>query len=208
MEVPVTKGRHRVHAYYPSAAVWNSLSIQDTLLIGAGETVVRRYVLGSLVHVQTVPSGAVVASADSALGLTPFVYRSRETQTAKITLRKEGFRDTVVILYPKPSVVRILLDPAAETNRATPARSLQDPISPPDEGRPAWSAYVAAASTVGFGIATAYLKQEANRNFDLYLSTDDPRYNDATKRYDRAAVWTLVATELSFGLLAFLLLSD
>jgi hypothetical protein len=101
-------------------------------------------------------------------------------------------------------LVRILLRPVAGDHGLNP-EALQ---SPERGSNAAWSTYAAAASTVGFGIVTAYFKHEANRNYDLYVSTDDPKYRDATKKYDRAAVWTLVITEMSFGLLAYLLLSE
>jgi len=61
---------------------------------------------------------------------------------------------------------------------------------------------------IGFGVASAYLNFEANKNYDLYVATDDQKYLDATHRYDRAALWSLALTQVSFGVLAYLLLSS
>jgi hypothetical protein len=202
----VTPGRHTIEVDYPSAAEWNALRIRDTVVLSAGERVFKRYLLGTYVRVETAPPGAVVIRGDSALGLTPYVVRSPQEMTTRIVLRKDGFRDTTLVVGSRVQSVRILLK--SETRAGLSAQRQLEFSGLENTSGSVWATYAAAASTIGFGVATAFLKHEANLNYDLYVSTDDPKYHDAMKKYDRAAVWTLVLTELSFGLLAYLLLAE
>jgi hypothetical protein len=205
-ELNLTPGRHTVRVMYPSASEWNPLSLRDTLIIAAGDTVIRRYSLGMYVRIVTVPSGAVVSAGDSALGITPYVLRSQEVQRFAITVRRDGYADTTLSLQQTDQLVRVVLVPRGPSGASS--RGQATFLSRENEPAAHWTTYVAAASTIGFGIATAYLKNEANHNYDLYVSTGDPTYHDATNKYDRAAYWTLFLTELSFGVLAYLLLAD
>ena len=199
-------GPHTVELAYPSAAEWNALRVRDTVLMAPGELLAKQYSLGMFVRVITIPPGAVVIARDSALGITPYVFRSPLVQPMEISLRKEGHGDSTISLQPRDQLVRILLFPDAQSGARPVTR--EGLRAPGNQSEGAWATYAAAASTIGFGIATAYFNHEANRNFALYGVTDDPRYLDATKKYDRAALWTLVITELSFGLLAYFLLTE
>ncbi len=202
----LARGRHVLAISYPSAAEWNGITVEDTLDMDANEHVTKHYVLGVFVRVETVPPGAVVVRGDSALGLTPYTVRVPRSPNAQISIHAEGFRDTVLVLRTTTHHVRVVLQEAQ--GGTSGADEGARPVALNESSKAVWAQYAAAASTIGFGIATAYLKQEASRNFDLYVSTGDPKYQDMTRKYDKAAIWTLVITELSFALLAYLLLAE
>lgn len=202
----ITAGRHALRAVYPSVSEWRALSVSDTIELAPGDVAARRYLMGMFVRIETVPPGAVVAARDSALGITPYVYRSSSMEPAVLSLRKEGYSDSTITIVRSDTPVRVLLEadvqPAASTQR--PARRAAEET----HTNAGWATYAATASTIGFGIASAYLNYEANKNYDLYLATDEQKYLDATHRYDRAALWSLALTQVSFGVLAYLLLSE
>ena len=199
-------GRHALRAIYPSVAEWRALTVKDTLELAPGDVVTKRYMMGTFVRIVTVPSGAVVAARDSALGITPYVYRSSEIGPAELSLRKDGYSDSTITVARSDATIRILL--AANVQPSAGAATLgQLPATDPNAGG-TWATYAAAISMIGFGVASAYLNFEANKNYDLYVATDDQKYLDATHRYDRAALWSLALTQVSFGVLAYLLLSE
>lgn len=199
-------GRHALWAVYPSVAEWRALTVKDTLELAPGDVLTKRYVMGTFVRIVTVPSGAVVAAGDSALGITPFVYRSSAFDSAQLTLRKKGYGDSTIIIAGSDAIVRVLL--AADVQPSPGAATPGELSAPEPNTGGAWATYAAAASVIGFGVASAYLNFEANKNYDLYIATDDQKYLDATHRYDRAALWSLALTQVSFGVLAYLLLSE
>jgi hypothetical protein len=202
----LSSGRHVLRAFYPSAADWGALAAIDTVVLAPGEALVRHYSLGTYVRILTIPPGALVASGDSALGITPFVFRSAGRRPVELSLRKQGYGDSTISLNSSDQLVRVLLS-VHDQSRGRTQRTSQS-FDQQEESRASWPKYVAAASTIGFGIASAYFNHEANRSFELHVSTQDPRYLEETRKYDRAAVWSLAITQLSFGLLAYFLLLE
>jgi len=100
----------------------------------------------------------------------------------------------------------VILAVDVQPSAGTP--TLRDKRTAESRAGAGWTTYAAAASTISFGIASAYLNYEANKNYDQYVATGDQKYLDATHRYDRAALWFLALTQVSFGVLAYLLLSE
>lgn len=58
------------------------------------------------------------------------------------------------------------------------------------------------------GVLSAYLKDQANREFDRYLQSRDPAQLTSTRRLDRASAITLAISQVSFAVLTYLLLSE
>ena len=202
----VTAGRHALRAVYPSVAEWRALSVSDTLVLAPGDIITKRYVMGTYARIETVPPGAVVAARDSALGITPYVYRSSAIGPAELSLRKEGYGDSTITIFESDALVRVLLALEAQPPAGAPTR--RDQRTAESRAGAGWATYAAAASTIGFGFASAYLNYEANKNYDQYVATGDQQYLNATHRYDRAALWSLALTQVCFGVLAYLLLSE
>lgn len=202
----LTAGHHVLQALYPSAAEWRALNVRDTLELTPGDVVSRFYTMGTFVRIETVPPGAVVAARDSAIGITPFVYRSATSAAAELSLRKEGYADSTIAVVRSGELMRIVLSAAVSPSSEVPSPGDASTARTRSDGR--WATYAAAATAIGFGIASAYFNLEANKNYDLYLSSADQKYLDATHRYDRAALWSLALTQVSFGVLTYLLLSE
>jgi hypothetical protein len=68
--------------------------------------------------------------------------------------------------------------------------------------------YAAVGTGLLSGVASAFLKQKADRVFDDYQQTSDPSLLDNTRRYDRWSGVALMIFELSFAALTYLLLSE
>jgi hypothetical protein len=71
-----------------------------------------------------------------------------------------------------------------------------------------WIGYAAGATMILSGMLSAYLKDQANAEFQTYLQTNDPASLSTTHSLDRQAGATLVVSEISLGVLIYLLLSD
>ncbi len=71
-----------------------------------------------------------------------------------------------------------------------------------------WVGYGAGATMVISGILSAYLKNKSDGEFDSYVATGDPGLLSSTQRLDRLAGISLFVTELSLGVLIYLLLAD
>lgn len=71
-----------------------------------------------------------------------------------------------------------------------------------------WQGYVAGATMVLTGALSAYLKTHSDNEFDAYIVTGDPERLSSTRRLDKWAGVTLFISEISFGYLTYLLLSE
>jgi len=71
-----------------------------------------------------------------------------------------------------------------------------------------WLKFAAGGTMIISGVASAYFKDHSNKDFDSYVATGDPGLLSSTHRFDRLAGITLGISQLSFGLLAYLLLSE
>jgi hypothetical protein len=71
-----------------------------------------------------------------------------------------------------------------------------------------WMGYAAGATMVVSGVLSAYLKSKSDKDFDSYIATGDPGLLSSTQRLDRFAGMTLFVTEISLGVLIYLLLAD
>lgn len=76
------------------------------------------------------------------------------------------------------------------------------------EQKKLWIGYAAGAAMILSGMTAAYLKDQANKDFDSYLQTRDPATLATTQRLDRQAGVALTITEVSLGVLLYLFLSE
>jgi hypothetical protein len=63
-------------------------------------------------------------------------------------------------------------------------------------------------SAVAFGATAAYLKFEADDNYDKYKLTNNKKYKDRTDRYDLYSGIALGVMEINFGFLIYKFLTD
>ena len=71
-----------------------------------------------------------------------------------------------------------------------------------------WIGSAAGATMVITGVLSAYLKNKSDHDFDSYVATGDPALLSSTQHLDRLAGISLFATEVSLGVLIYLLLVD
>ena len=67
---------------------------------------------------------------------------------------------------------------------------------------------ILVGSAVLLGASTAYIKLEADKKFDEYLITGDQKLLDQTNRLDVISGITFVATQINFGFILYLFLTD
>ncbi|HEY6953043.1 MAG TPA: PEGA domain-containing protein [Bacteroidota bacterium] len=77
-----------------------------------------------------------------------------------------------------------------------------------EENSRVWKSYAAGATMILSGALSAYLKTHSDNEFDNYIATGDPQYLSTTRRLDKWAGVTLFISEISFGYLTYLLLSE
>lgn len=199
------EGSHSVKVFYPSVFSWNALTKADTVNISAGTSVEKTFELGNLLTVVSNPSGGIVLFQGAELGLTPLYFKTPSRLIGELMVQKEGFDAKKVVLTGQERMPIALRLQSTELNT-----SLTD-VLPSDYGLGAsnhWLMYSSVSTMIVSGVLSAYFKDRANRDFDIYLSTKDPGALSSTRRLDRYAAISLAVTQLSFVVLTYLLLSE
>lgn len=172
--------------------------------------------------VRSNPVGAEVYDGSTFLGVTPL-----DSVTARVgmhTLRlfypsarfwnSLSATDTVSVSYVKAMsklvqlgtlVGHTILGRQSESTETNPRLFL---ASLDREDAKAWSEYAAGATMILSGTLSAYLKTNSDNYFDSYVANRDPNLLSKVRRLDQWAGVSLIISELSFGVLTYLLLSD
>jgi hypothetical protein len=205
--VSVARGRHSIKAYYPSVFAWNAVVTRDSLDASEGGPIEKRMTVGDVVRVESDPPGGSVLRDASLLGSTPLYLRSAVSMGGDLLIQKEGYDSLQVPLSERNNgLIHVQLK--AKNAFGGPDHS-GDLL--PSNGHLAtdhWLTYASGATMITSGVVSAYLKDRANREFDLYIQTNNAANLTSTRTYDRAAVATLLISSISFGVLAYLLLSE
>ena len=205
--IALERGPHTIRAFYPSVFAWNAIVTREPLDISAGEHQEKRLVVGQVMRIQSDPPGGIVHSDGSVIGMTPLYARSPSPGALDLIIQKEGFDSLRIPLSEiRAGFVRVQLSPKSGLGGA---------VRPGDvlvgNGAAAtdhWLTYASGATMIVSGVASAYLKDRANRNFDSYLRTNSPADLSLTKRLDREAAAALIVSQISFAILAYFLLSE
>lgn len=205
MSPPLRPGGYHLRLFYPSVFAWNPLQMHDSVDVVGGSRVEKQLDLGTYLRVHSIPSGGTLTVGRFPIGRTPFFLNSPATGPGELGMFKEGY-DSVTISPHEISdgFVRIRLRPIPGI-LALPAAGDLVVRSP---GADNWSTYASAATMVASGIASALLKDRANKEFDRYLLTKDPGSLSRTRGLDKGAAITLAVSQLSFVILAAILLSE
>ncbi|MBI4417277.1 MAG: PEGA domain-containing protein [Ignavibacteriales bacterium] len=201
--VEVREGSHDIRVAFPSLLQWNAHLRTDSVHIREGEEISVEFEFGSVFNVHTMPSGATVYYQDRILGTTPLYHRSSESLRSALRIRKEGYEDLLVEPAASGKIWRL----KSPDHSGLPEADLMVESSV-ERGGTRLATYIAAGSMVVSGVAAAYFKQQADYRFNLYASTRSDRHLNATRRYDSYSGVALVFTEVSFAVLAYLLLSE
>jgi len=155
-----------------------------------GKTPIRRLALaeGKQILRLFYPSAATWNAVAKTETLT--VRRGEETRTTTEVTRPQNLG----VVQPEPLLLEKTPNP--------------DSTALNQEQRKLWIGYGAGAAMIVSGITAAYLKDQANKNFDTYIQTRDPGALATTHRLDRQAGVALTITEVSLGVLLYLFLSE
>ncbi|MDP2886498.1 MAG: PEGA domain-containing protein [Ignavibacteria bacterium] len=205
--VALAPGSHTIRAFYPSVFAWNAIVTREPFDIFGGDHLEKRLSVGQVMRIQSDPPGGIVHSDGSVIGTTPLYARSHRSSPADLMIRKEGFDSLRIPLSEiKAGFVRVQLSPKSGLGRAVrPADIL---VGNGAAATDHWLTYASGAASIVSGVASAYLKDRANRNFDSYLRTNNPADLSSTRRLDREAAAALIISQISFALLAYVLLSE
>jgi hypothetical protein len=177
---------------------------------------------GGRVSIHSNPQGAEVYEGSRLVGMTPIERLPVTGGTHIFTLFYPSPHswdavwksDTLVVARDQEtrSIVDLAVSPKSiMVPERIPARISDQGLFLADsknENGNRWLKYAAGATMIISGVASAYFKDRSNKDFDSYVATGDPSLLSSTHRFDRLAGATLAISQLSFGLLAYLLLSE
>lgn len=200
-DIEVSSGAHQLSLASPSFNDWNAIIRTESIQVGSGEGLSVSYDLGSTLNIVTIPPGVHVLHEGRLLGATPLFYRSAAPLPGNLELRKDGFKRQELLPGSIRGIITLgVADASVAASEMALASSVEESASP-------WAEYVSGAGMVIAGLAAAYFKHQANTHFDTYRRTGSAAALDDTKRYDGYSAVSLVVAEISFGALAYFLLT-
>ena len=200
------RGDHRMRAFYPSVFSWNATVTEEALHVADTGNFEKRLVLGTILKIQTEPPGGTVLYDGKLLGVTPLYVREAPFISGNLIIQKSGYDSlTVTQNEINEGFLRLRLRPVVGLGTAPVASGLRGPdLVATDQ----WPTYVSGLAMIVSGVTSAYLKAQANKEFDRYLVTKNPASLSTTNRLDRGATISLVISQISFVVLSYLLLSE
>jgi hypothetical protein len=206
LSISLQRGGHRIKAFYPSVFSWNATVTEEILQVADTGNLEKRLVLGTILKIQTDPPGGTVLYDGKSLGVTPLYVRGASSLSGNLIIQKSGYDSlTVTQNEINEGYLRLRLRPVAGFGASLSPGDLRGPdIAATDH----WPTYVSGLTMIVSGVTSAYLKDQANREFDRYLVSKNPASLSTTNRLDRGATISLVISQISFVVLSYLLLSE
>jgi hypothetical protein len=203
--ISVQRGSHRIRAYSPSVLSWNALVTEEAVEVVGVLTIEKRLLLGKTLTIQTEPPNGNVLYGGKNLGVTPLYFSVEPFSSGHLTIQKSGF-DSVVVPFNdiKEGFLRLQLRPSVGSNAGSSGDLRGMDLVATDH----WPTYVSGLSMIVTGVTSAYLKDQANREFSRYLVSKDPAGLAATNKLDRGAAISLVISQISFVVLSYFLLTE
>jgi hypothetical protein len=174
------------------------------------------------ISVQTKPEGAEVYEGTSFIGKTPIDRVPCVQGEHVLTVFYPSARawnpvsrmDTIAV--PASEAKSLAVDFGVTSEYGILKQQVQSSENNPDlflegakdENSHLWMGYVSGATMVLSGALSAYLKTHADKDFNQYVATRDPNLLDSTRRLDKWAGVSLIVSEISFGFLTYLLVSQ
>lgn len=206
LNTSLQRGTHRIKAFYPSVFSWNATVLQDSLEVVEAGNLQKRMVLGRTLSVQTEPSGSTVLFNGRLLGVTPLYFCNVSSFAGNLMIQKDGYDSLVVPLNERSEgFIRLRLRPVRIPEASFPGGDLRGPDFLATDR---WPTYVSGLTMIVSGVTSAYLKNQANKEFDGYLVSNDPAGLSRTRRLDRGAAVSLVISQIGFVVLSYFLLSE
>ncbi len=195
-------GDHNLLVFFPTPYDWNAFVQSKSFHLEPGGEWESTFEFGTVLSLHTVPSGASVFFQGSEIGRTPLFYRSNSALHGTFTVSHEGFTTETIAMQNLPRVIRLIPE------EGRPLSSELFVEYPSDQTPRRWTSIGSAVGMVASGVAAAYFKDKANREFDRYSSTGNSAHLSATQRYDRFSLISLIVTQITFALLTYSLLME
>lgn len=195
----LTVGSHDVRIQY--GAQWNAFVLDTTVMIAADNVSLLTIPERHTYTILSEPSGASVTVHDKTLGVTPLSVTTDRPMSLSLELSLSHF-ETLMIDPPLQPVTRARLFPdgTLEAKRIFDgSHSIRN-----------YSGWIYGSITTGIvsGTISVLAKTRADKYSDNYLSTGNLSQRDKSKTLDLVAASTLLITEVSFGVLSYLLLTQ
>ena len=205
--ITLARGAHKIRAFYPSVFAWNAIVVLDSLTVSGSAPQEKRLILGEILRVQSDPPGGTVRYGGTELGSTPLYLRLPSKPAGDLVIQKEGY-DSLRVSTSEMNLgfLKVQLSPrngSGISSRPSDVLGINGAI-PKDY----MMTYASGAAMIVSGVASAIMKDRANRNFDTYLQSNNPADLTATRRLDRGAAATLIISQISFAVLAYFLLAE
>jgi len=182
-----------IHTIFLSENIrqWDAEIIKDTISIEDSDKLILEYNFKERTLVNTIPQDVYIYEQDSIIGFTPAYI---ETGLNQLKLEKPNYK-TLSVNYSEISNGK---RPELQFTGESPKT--------PFYGSTLFTVLLGTA--IALGATTAYLKLEADDNFEEYLITGDPELIDKVDQYDLASGASLVLMELNVALIIYLFLSE
>jgi hypothetical protein len=205
--ITLARGTHRIRAFYPSVFAWNAIMMRDSLKVSGADQQERRMNIGEVLRIQSDPPGGIVRYGGAELGPTPLYTRLPSIIAGDLIIQKDGY-DSLRVPFGEVhrGLLRVQLSPRNESgvsSRPSDVLGVNGAIP-----RDHMMTYASAATMIVSGVASAIMKDRANRNFDAYLQSNNPADLSSTRSLDRGAAAALIVSQISFAVLAYFLLSE
>ncbi|GEM_PF-6075406 len=200
--VAVETGSHVISCFFPSRRDWNASAVLETLQVLQDSSLRREYILPQVFMVRSIPSGVSVRSGDSVVGTTP-VELMNSGMTLPIWLAVGELPDTLMIETTREGFRAAI----ARLPQRTP---LLEGVSPPimSENRlRSWSVFGALGMGAVSGVLAAHWKVQANQAAEAFRFSQAQGDRDAMHRYDARSGIAFAITQVSLGVLTYLLLT-
>jgi len=204
--ISVPRGTHHIKAFYPSVFSWNASVTEDTLEVADAGNLEKHLVLGKILDVQTDPPGGAVMYDGKSLGVTPLYLHGGSSIAGNLIIQKSGY-DSLVVSPDQINngYLRLQLRPLGGSAASLSQGDLRGPDLVATDR---WPTYISGLTMIVSGVTSAYLKDQANREFDRYLVSNDPTSLSRTNRLDRGSAIALVISQIGFVVLSYVLLSE
>jgi hypothetical protein len=172
--------------------------------------------------VHSVPSGAEVYDGSRLIGVTPIDSLSAQVGIHVLRLFYPNVQfwnpvssvDSFAVQSSRKNILLVRFDTAAGNGIRSGGTSLLENnpsvfLSSWTGGNSkAWVAYTAGATMILSGALSAFLKTNSDNDFEAYVANPDPNLLSRVHRLDTWAGISLFISEISFGVLTYLLLTE
>ncbi len=195
----LTAGNHSVRV--ENGSQWNAQAMDTSILLAADAVCVITIPEKHTYTFLSEPSGALVSVQDKALGVTPLRVTIDRVLSLPLALSLSHF-EKITLEPPLAPVsrVRFYPDGTSQTDRM-----FESPASIRNYGN--WI-YGSIAAGILSATVSALAKSKADSYDDRYRATGNPSLQDRSHTFDLIAGSALLITEISFGALSYLLVTQ